>query len=289
MVVFSVRNGYKGSKMQLEAASDALRNRVFMEFYKREIDRPGGVDWFDYTVRILEDIMIEMGLMPDLDRSEGSTQRSIEILQKFLKTKEWYYIFDFIERYLRKLSDAEAAEATETFNRILEEESSAYRVCGGLVTPITNETELIAVQEARSTKYDSVNTHITKALNHYSNRKNPDYENSIKESISAVEAMCRIITDAKGEQATLGKTLKKLEDKGVHIHDAMKDAFSKLYGYTSDEPGLRHGGVDFKGVAAEDARFMLVSCSAFVNYLIEKWSKNDPAGSPDTDNKKAKA
>ncbi len=24
---------------------------------------------------------------------------------------------------------------------------------------------------------------------------------------------------------------------------------------------------------AEDAKYMLVSCSAFVNYLIEKWSK----------------
>lgn len=289
MVVFSVRNGYKGSEMQLEAASDVLRSRVFMEFYKRKLDGLGGVDCFDYTVTILEDMMVEMGLAPDLSRSEGSKQRNIETLQKFLRTKEWYYIFDFIEKYLRKLSDAEVAEATEAFNRILEEESSAYRVCGRLVIPITSETELIAVQEARSTKYDSVNAHITKALSHYSKRKNPDYENSIKESISAVEAMCCVITGAKGGQATLGKTLKKLEDKGVHIHDAMKDAFSKLYGYTSDEPGLRHGGVAFKGAAAEDARFMLVSCSAFVNYLIEKWSKNDPAGSSDTDNKKAKA
>ena len=76
-----------------------------------------------------------------------------------------------------------------------------------------------------------------------------------------------------GAQATLGKAIKKIKDSGVHIHSAMESAFSSLYGYTSDQDGIRHGGIDFKNVPAEDAKYMLVSCSAFVNYLIEKWSK----------------
>ena len=46
-----------------------------------------------------------------------------------------------------------------------------------------------------------------------------------------------------------------------------------LYGYASDENGIRHGGIDFKNAPAEDAKYMLISCSAFVNYLMEKWSK----------------
>lgn len=53
----------------------------------------------------------------------------------------------------------------------------------------------------------------------------------------------------------------------------MEQAFIKLYGYTSDEDGVRHGGIDFNNVPAEDAKYMLVSCSAFVNYLIEKYEK----------------
>ena len=36
---------------------------------------------------------------------------------------------------------------------------------------------------------------------------------------------------------------------------------------------IRHGEVDFKNAPAEDAKYILVSCSAFVDYLIEKWSK----------------
>ena len=68
--------------------------------------------------------------------------------------------------------------------------------------------------------------------------------------------------------------MKKLEkDGGVVIHGAMKTAFEKLYGYTSDSGGIRHGSIEFVNVASEDAKYMLVSCSAFVNYLTEKWIK----------------
>ena len=33
------------------------------------------------------------------------------------------------------------------------------------------------------------------------------------------------------------------------------------------------GSKDYVPAAAEDAKYMLVSCSAFVNYLVEKWGK----------------
>ena len=166
-----------------------------------------------------------------------------------------------------------AEKMSSLFNRILEEEVSGYRILDNQVIPITNQAELSTIQEAYSTKYDSVTIHISKALNLYANRTSPDYENSIKESISAVEAMCCIITGMTGGQATLGNSIKKIKDNGVHIHSAMEKAFLALYGYTSDENGIRHGGIDFANAPAEDAKYMLISCSAFVNYLIEKWSK----------------
>lgn len=162
---------------------------------------------------------------------------------------------------------------TEVFNKILEDEISAYRVVDKQVIPITNESELATITEVKQSPYQTVSIHISKALDLYADRKNPDYENSIKDSICAVESMCCIITGMTGKGATLGAAIKKLKDNGVHIHPAMENAFSSLYGYTSDENGIRHGGIDFTNASAEDAKYMLVSCSAFVNYLIEKWSK----------------
>ena len=141
------------------------------------------------------------------------------------------------------------------------------------VVPITNPVEIASIEQAQQSAFDSVNTHIRKAVELFSKRPSPDYENSIKESISAVESMCCIITESSGKNATLVKAIKRLKDNGVHIHPCMESAFSSLYNYTSDENGIRHGGIDFANATAEDAKYMLVSCSAFVNYLIEKWGK----------------
>lgn len=44
----------------------------------------------------------------------------------------------------------------------------------------------------------------------------------------------------------------------------------KLYGYTSDEDGVRHPILDEVSVDEADARFMIVTCSAFVNFLVAK-------------------
>lgn len=162
---------------------------------------------------------------------------------------------------------------TKEFNRILKEEVASYRILDRLVVPIINEGELASIEQTINSDFDSVSRHIEKALELYSDRKSPDYENSVKESISAVEAMCKIIAGLDGGNATLGSAINKLKECSINIHPAMENAFKQLYGYTSDSNGIRHGGIDFVDVPSEDAKYMLVSCSAFVNYLLEKWIK----------------
>ena len=165
------------------------------------------------------------------------------------------------------------SEYSKNFNSILEQEKSGYRFIDGMVSPIVGEIEIACIEEASNTQFSSVNTHLQKALQFYSDREHPDYENSIKEAISAVESMCCTITGMSGAQATLGNALKHLEDSGVILHSALRSAFEKMYGYATDTNGIRHGGIDFKNAPAEDAKYMMISCSAFINYLLEKYSK----------------
>lgn len=273
MAVFSRRNGYNLETIQVEQASNQLKKRIYSIFYKREFDYYDTLDWRCYTTGI-EDMMIEMGLSYEFPENNIVKQKNAKNLEEYLlKSNEWYIIYDFIEKYLR-ISDVKTKEKMALeFNKILEDEMSAYRILDFEVVPIVNKLELEAVKEAKNTAFDTVNTHISKALSLYSDRKKPDYENSIKESISAVEAMCSIITGIRGANATLGKTIKKLKDNGLHIHQGMEKAFSSLYGYTSDESGIRHGCMNFLNAPSEDAKYMLISCSAFINYLIEKWTK----------------
>ena len=56
----------------------------------------------------------------------------------------------------------------------------------------------------------------------------------------------------------------------IKIHSALERGFKQIYGYTSDSDGIRHGLMEEPTCDFEDAKFMLVSCSAFINYLIAK-------------------
>ncbi|MBR3299079.1 MAG: hypothetical protein IKI64_07740 [Clostridia bacterium] len=273
MTCFSRRNGYNDDGIHLECVSKDLIGRIWTRFYQQEFDIYDVLDWKGYTTGI-EDMMIEMGVPYEFPENKIIKQKNAKRLEEFiLKSGKWYTIFDFIEKYLGICDNEKAESISTSFNKILREEVSAYRILDNTVVPITNESELATIRETKQTKYNSVNTHISKALSLYADRQRPDYENSIKESISAVEAICCIITGQSGPSATLGKAITKLKDRGVHIHPSMEKAFSALYGYTNDEHGIRHGSIDFTGANAEDARYMLITCSAFVNYLIEKWSK----------------
>ena len=81
--------------------------------------------------------------------------------------------------------------------------------------------------------------------------------------------MCSIMV---GKNATLGETLDLLEKNKIRIHPALKSSFNKLYGYTSDGNGIRHSGnLGGENSTFAEAKFMLISCSAFINYLIDAY------------------
>ena len=275
MPVFSERNNLAPDKIiQLHEVELPLLNRLWNVFYSREYISDWDLDLGG--IGKTETLLDAFGRTYHYPNNKHDTSWNIDRLREYLIDAEWYEIYDFVERYISMFPDSSERKALQKeFNTVLEEEKSGYRIIKGLVVPITNPAELESLQKSMSTDFEPVNRHFEKAITLYSKRKNPDYENSIKESISAVEAICCIITGETGSQATLGTAIKKLKDSGIHIHGAMEKAFLALYGYTSDENGIRHGGIDFTSVPAEDAKYMLVSCSAFVNYLIEKWSKVD--------------
>lgn len=155
--------------------------------------------------------------------------------------------------------------AEQLYNLILEQEYVGYRLLKGLAVPITDDQEITGIKEASASKYSEVKQHINKAIGFLSDRQSPDYANSIKESISAVERMCSIIV---GKSTTLNDALNKLQVKGIAINPQMKVAFEKLYNYTNGASGIRHAGqLDGPQATFEEAKFMLVSCCAFVNYL----------------------
>ena len=82
--------------------------------------------------------------------------------------------------------------------------------------------EVAALEEALGdNRFPQVTAHLDSALTKLSSRDNPDYRNSIKESISAVESMASIVA---GKKATLEDALRKPEGAG-RIHPALTKGF----------------------------------------------------------------
>ncbi|MEI3844903.1 MULTISPECIES: hypothetical protein [unclassified Microbacterium] len=71
----------------------------------------------------------------------------------------------------------------------------------------------------------------------------------------------------------LGSGLKKLEAAGLPIHPALKAAWLEMYGWTSDDDGIRPGGIEAAGADQALAKYVLVTSSAFVSLLIEEGRK----------------
>ena len=273
MVWFSQRKGLKEIRtdIQIDTIDLELRNRLWNIFHPFYLSK---IDYYQYLTEI-QSFIIEFWdkYLKKPTTSAPSSSLDIRIsLQKFFFECKWYELYDLLELIVVYYPDEKLNQSfKERCNIVLESELSAYRFVNNQITQITSEGEISEIEEALVTPLKAVNTHLEHALRLLSDRKSPDYRNSIKESISAVEAICRIISNDK--EATLGKALDLIERK-IGLHGALKRAFDSLYGYTSSAEGIRHALLDDRtSLGFEDAKFMLVSCSAFVNYLISKVSK----------------
>jgi hypothetical protein len=206
-----------------------------------------------------------------LDTLDDNFADTYQRIRKLFFEWEWDEVYDFIEFISQVDCPVNSDEFRKFCNNMLERELSAYRFVDNIITEITDENELKeienAIQSSKETKLTGVHSHLKSALTKLSDRKNPDYRNSIKESISAVESISQVISG--NPKAELGQALKVVE-QNIGLHGALKKGFIAIYGYTSDEGGIRHALLEESKVDFEDAIYMLVSCSAFINYLIMK-------------------
>ena len=165
----------------------------------------------------------------------------LEIINESIYMDDYANVLSVVE-FIAQLLNNESSRSFchinvfQRLNKAFEKEFIGYRFVNGQIARITNDIEISEIEEAASIKRNKVDEHISKALKLLSDRERPDYENSIKESISAVEAMCNEIT---GNNNTLGEALKLLK-RNASIHPCLESAFEKLYGYTCDASGVRH-------------------------------------------------
>lgn len=280
---FSERNGYIRvlDSIQIKSMSYELRNAIFNAIVTYIV-----VTFFDSknfrrnTVPTLYDSLYAYEYKEQYRKFFNSFYANIlkqkltnvptenkpawDVFTSYFDGAEWHEVYSLVEWFIGKfITDQKLHDRfVEVINSVLEENLSGYRVVDDLVVPITDNEELSEISEALKNNQPGVNQQLRAALQQMHDK---NYRHSVKESISAVETFVR----TKTGKSTLGAALSELEK--FSIPSALKQGFDKIYGWTCGPDGVRHALMDnAQDVTLAEAKFMLVACSAFLNYLTMK-------------------
>lgn len=281
MPLFSERNGYiKVSDILIkEDVPDLVANAISSAFEGacNVLDDEGDKIWEHMPSDEFESYIWTHFL--NKRRSQyriSKLSKEFDDLESFLisSSTPWYRKLDFIEFVLINLK----SQSTAAYNYFVKDLNwqfarlnFGYKIVADQVIDSISEEEVKSIEKAVNHKSANIKEHFARALELYSQRPEGDYANSIKESISAVEYICRELTGTN----KLGEALNTFEKKGLPIHPRLKEAFEQLYAYTNQpNTGVRHAMMDSSGSYSpgpEEALFFLVTCSSFVNYLTAKF------------------
>lgn len=270
---FSIRLGIeaKGQILQIDQISEELKHSIWNLFCTMfSIDN--GLQW-PYFARMVA-LNFRKTPIDDLPPYPNASRKWVKDYYYGLMWNKCYELLEFVVRNAEQLTDKQLSkiQVTKLSNRILEDERSGFRFIEGQLTPISNKIELDEISETikvtSKSGFEGANKHIQNAINLFSDKSSPDYRNSIKESISAVESVAKIIGKEKSQGL---RSALDAVNKVIPIHASLREGFIKLYGYTSDEGGIRHAITeDHNNIGFDEAKYMLVTCSSFINFLINK-------------------
>ncbi|HPU93058.1 MAG TPA: hypothetical protein PKU99_02815 [Candidatus Saccharicenans sp.] len=213
--------------------------------------------------------------------------REIEYL--IITKLEWYQLFELIERffdlivfygydegdYRRRVIPEQVGKIrydyTVEINRLFEDENIGWRLKKGQLERIgPNFLETEVIQKTRDILKNQVfagpNNQFNKAIWFLSKRPDPDLENCVKEAVGALEGVARLLINDK--TVSLGKAVDKLNAMGK-IRKPFDKIFHVLYGFASNEPGVRHAAVKPSNMSVPEASFVLYSSAVCILFLCE--------------------
>lgn len=261
--------------LQKDSINESLRNGAWTIVYEllcMDIKgNPSGYgavpQWGQKSTKIIRKIWIDFFKMA-VDSISQNPMENISYLKRKFYTFEWDKFYDFVEFFAHLEDDYNRKSLIKDFNRIFTLENSAYAFVNERIIEKISDSEIQAIENTENLP-NLPFEHIKNSSNLLFRRDNPDYRNSVKESISALESFMRTLSSS---DETLGKILREYDFDKFDIHPALKvaikDFMTKLYGYSSDQSGVRHSLKEYhKETTKEEALFILIICSALMNYM----------------------
>ena len=283
---FSQAQGYEEipGPLKLEELPQDARTRIWNLFFvhlRQSMSRDDRLGWGSWIggdwVDVFQAAHAKFDVLP-LDDWSTDFEPFCKDLRKRIESLPFKKVFDLIQFVLRhpRCPQGFVTEMKCTFA----DSRLAYTLEVGppptivpAATPEEGAAVVKSLQLLRQAGLNGSAAHLRKASECINEG---DWAGSVRESIHAVESVARKL-DPEAAQ-TLGPALRSIERRGA-LHPALKKAFDTLYGYTSNEQGIRHALLDQTDtkVGQDEAVFMLGACASFASYLWRKHVPGEPS------------
>lgn len=202
-------------------------------------------------------------------RSDSSGSSEIEDL--IMKCQYWQF-YDICEVLWQGLKyKGEKDSLSDEINILFREEHLGFELRDGKVEKIGSGFVDAQIKEARyllkEPEFKGADEHFEKALRALNTRPKPDVENCVKDAVSAIESVGRIIVN--DDKAMLSNIIKSMAKDGT-IPKPLDEVIQKIYAYRGDQPGVAHGLVGTSKVTIDEAEFVLAISAAIIIYLVKK-------------------
>lgn len=254
------------------------------------IDRDYIKEWIDINKEVRR-IAREQPLIYNREKVVSINEARVST-ENILQTLSWEKVFDFCERlYSHLASDIRfwddfakdweiktpreevQSYIAEELQRIFLEENLSYSFTEGEVQRRGRSHTKNIIAKAEPTlgdpRLDNARKHYAKALAYFEHPTKPDFENTVKEAVCAVEAAARNLfpqTKAK----TLGEVINHI--KGTQegqLPKPLADTITGLYAYRNAGDGVSHGGADGGKATRNVAEYVLSIAASQIILLHE--------------------
>lgn len=183
----------------------------------------------------------------------------VELLGALLIKKEAEGPFDDPEFFKEYQTKVNALFQEDGIGWTLSDKSELYRQ-----VPKALANRLAGSEAMLMDRFDAARVHYQKALT-YLHQHPIDEANSIKEIVSALESVSRVIFP---KASTLGEAVKHMR-KNTKYSPQLVDALEKLFAFSNAAPLVRHGHPKAGSPNLPEAELALFMGAAFIRYLID--------------------
>lgn len=216
-----------------------------------------------------------------------------EELKWLLSSTEWSKIFNSCERVYSRLlvevSDLKDQRIiatkqevekyfTEEMNILLFEENFDYKFKNGQFERAGRLQTQKSIKRMgavlSSSSLSIVRQHYIKAVKFFNNIEDPDYKNSIKESLCALE-LCIELTTGKPASKNFTRSIKELEGNGkLQIPPQIAESIIKVFAYRGGGQGVAHAAPNGSKTTKLEAELILNITAAYITYIVDLFPEN---------------